>query len=781
MRRKELLVFGALALGLLLSACGRRAAPAPTVTPSPVPSATRPATPTAAPSLPTATPPSAQPPPDIAALDLTWSAFRLAWDPQTVAEIWDFASGDTLEVRDGAYYAVGGDAYDLNVYERPFTPTTQDVFWPDLDLRYARLVREGEWLYAVLEVHGLRPGARPLAGEYGLEMDLDFDGQGDLLLWAQGPWSTTWSMQGVTVYADRNRDVGSQRACRSDAPQRNSDGYETILWKEGQGTLSSGAWARVRLQGAHPTIELAFPVSWVGGSAPRFLWRAWADAHLHDPGLMDYHDAFTRAQAGSPYWSQPPTEAIAQMDSTCYTTFGYAPLGFEPCVCRNTDPWHPLCPAPPTDEALGANCEDLGGGWAQCTTQAEGQTTTRYCHWDSQFCRWDCRGTPLCGGSDDFDSLAQQYWAFLQAIIANAAASEVQMSVDVENYLRLYECEIAAEESVACSELVFEETEDGVLHRVSEDEAGNAPLPTELYCVAIAPPSETNYLLCAEGPDALMWDWIGETIAHQSSGDADLQMPLEYTWHCSWDAAACRYTCGYEQACLDPKTALDVALNSMLEASPDCSYDGQILTCPGMECFITPDGTFVHCAMTSEAGVESMELRYNAHSCAFHRAGGCPLTNFIYEEDEAMCQPLDETGLTLLCDANWEACQQDPANCEGEEWVRCAWEDSECAWYCHSCDIPDTSCFFMQDRVPPWVCPGMGEFDNCTWSEEQCRWSCIGIHLPPPEGEEDECQPADYCREIVRGVYICGEDYSHPHKTCYYDDCVWICDGHPVP
>ncbi len=771
--------WGGLALGLALTLAACRPTPevTPTAAPPQAPSPTVAApTATTAVALPTATVGGLPPPPESPWLDLAQTAFRVLASADmvnTVAEVWDVPTGEVLmEDESGALYTPAGDAYALNVYERPFTPVTQDVFWPDLDIRYARVAREGDWLYALIELHGLRPGDQPLTGEYGLELDLNFDGRGDVLLWARGPWSTTWSTQGVAVYADPNHDVGDARACASDAPNRTGDGYEAVLWRDGQGDLPGAAWVRARLQDGRPTIEFAFPAAWVSREQPMFLWRAWADGQLHDPARMDYHDTFTAEQAGSPYQGRPHVDAIAQADNTCYTAFGYRPLGIEPCLCRSADPLHPLCPAPP--EAPVEGCRDLGGGWMQCTVDDQGQSLNRYCHWDPVLCRWDCRGTPVCFGTDDLSALAAHYQAFIEQLARSAESGHLRAWVQLpDDAMQAYRCHVEDDGRVTCTSTTLQDGQP-----VSE----GPPLPNELFCLEVCAPGLRCEMLCAETPTAEMVEWaLSEAVdiaVHHSEAFAS---PTAARWYCSWNTTLCRYTCGHEQWCVAPKQFLDAIIEDDAEWRGNCTYDGQVYRCgDDLTCLVAADGSFLRCDLAFGDGMEVVEWRYDPRTCTFRKQTLCDFVPLPLQNCERIAED------TWVCDV--VDCTRDPHLCAGmppEEappQMYCHWDGEGCVWVCHGCSNPDDSCFYIEDRTPPWVCPGMGEFDNCVWSEEACRWSCVGIHLPPEEGgEEEACQPADYCWEIVTDVWVCGDGGPPYYKRCEYDGCQWMCDGEPVP
>ena len=65
------------------------------------------------------------------------------------------------------------------------------------------------------------------------------------------------------------------------------------------------------------------------------MWGVWADAGLKDPGMFNYNDRFTYAQAGSPIAGNPyyPIKAIYAVDNTCRAAYGFNPTGDEPLLC----------------------------------------------------------------------------------------------------------------------------------------------------------------------------------------------------------------------------------------------------------------------------------------------------------------------------------------------------------------------------------------------------------------------------------------------------------------
>lgn len=222
-----------------------------------------------------------------------------------------------------------GDYYQMNRLERPFSADEMDYFG-DLDITRVELKFASPWFYATFMLTGdLRE-----AGDiyYGLEFDLDSDGRGDFLIWALLPSGLDWVTDGVQVLEDRNNDVGGLVPLQMEDPNTNLDGYETVIFNAGEGDDPDLAWIR-RDPEVTSQIQIAFKDSFLGSEG--FLWSAWADEGLIDPGLFDYNDQVVLPVAGSPYKDSPeyPLKAVPLVDSTCRSWYGMVPEGDEPGLC----------------------------------------------------------------------------------------------------------------------------------------------------------------------------------------------------------------------------------------------------------------------------------------------------------------------------------------------------------------------------------------------------------------------------------------------------------------
>jgi hypothetical protein len=81
---------------------------------------------------------------------------------------------------------IGGENFTKNLYERPFNGNPMNTYFPDLDITRARLLRDSQWLYVEIRLVGQNPSGG-LPGAYGVEVDLNVDGRGDVLVMAARP------------------------------------------------------------------------------------------------------------------------------------------------------------------------------------------------------------------------------------------------------------------------------------------------------------------------------------------------------------------------------------------------------------------------------------------------------------------------------------------------------------------------------------------------------------------------------------------------------------------
>ncbi|MEN6572186.1 MAG: SdrD B-like domain-containing protein [Anaerolineaceae bacterium] len=224
----------------------------------------------------------------------------------------------------------GGDNFDAGEFERPFNAETMDQYFPDLDIIEAGLRRSGDWIYVTIKLAGMPKGSL-LSESYGVEIDVDADGRGDFLIIASKP-GLMWSVDGVSIWRDANRDVGGGIAVKADG-SKTGDGFELQLFDSGKGFDTDAAWARVN-PNDFSSVQIAFKKTVIDNDKA-FLWNAWAQDSIQ-PSLFDYNDHFTLAEAGSPLPAQSgayPLKKLSKVDNTCRWAAGFSPTGAEPGLC----------------------------------------------------------------------------------------------------------------------------------------------------------------------------------------------------------------------------------------------------------------------------------------------------------------------------------------------------------------------------------------------------------------------------------------------------------------
>lgn len=239
-----------------------------------------------------------------------------------------------------------GDSYRLGTFERPFTADVMD-YYQENDLLEVQISKDDNFYYLVLDIVGPNKDSGILSATHGVEFDTDYDGRGDVLLFAKGSGSAEWTIEGVSVYSDTNNDVGGSRPVVPDTNDGN--GYDQVLFSINDLNDPDAAWQKA----AGDQVYLAVKRSLVGNS--RFYLRAWADSGLADPSKFDYNDAFSEEQAGSATKANAlyPVGQLNLMDSTCWIAYNLEPTGNELGGCYQLKPTQPAptpttVPCPPT-------------------------------------------------------------------------------------------------------------------------------------------------------------------------------------------------------------------------------------------------------------------------------------------------------------------------------------------------------------------------------------------------------------------------------------------------
>jgi hypothetical protein len=232
----------------------------------------------------------------------------------------------------------GCDSWQLNQYERPFNAADQDRYYPDLDILSAALGKSQYWYYVRLEIFDVNRATGRLEGSYGIELDLDLDGRGDVLVMAEilaAEDPGEWSNLGVQAWRDTNNDVGNLLPLKPD-PVRVADGYDRASLDPQ--TLSEQVWVRATL-GKPSFVEIAFSTELIDGD-DGFKWWIWVDEGVSNPSGYDYHDFFAHYEAGDVYEGLPffPSRKIYSVDNTCAEFWGVDPPPGDPSVCESRIP-----------------------------------------------------------------------------------------------------------------------------------------------------------------------------------------------------------------------------------------------------------------------------------------------------------------------------------------------------------------------------------------------------------------------------------------------------------
>jgi len=240
------------------------------------------------------------------------------------AYISDIVSVDSAKEKNAV-----GDSYTWSRVERPFTAETME-YHSYLDIYYVNMQVTDPWIYITFVLIGNLPPEGDI--RYSIELDLDHDGRGDYLVMASLPVDAEWTTDGVQVLEDEDGDIGGIYPLYMEGPLPEQNGYEKIIFKNGDGEDRDLAWVR-RDPKNRNQLQIAFKDSLIGSFG--FLWSAWTDEGLKDPALYDFNDQFSFEEAGSPNKSnyRYPLKAVALVDSTCRSWYGYIPSGSEPGLC----------------------------------------------------------------------------------------------------------------------------------------------------------------------------------------------------------------------------------------------------------------------------------------------------------------------------------------------------------------------------------------------------------------------------------------------------------------
>ncbi len=257
---------------------------------------------------------------------------------------------------------LGGDTYNENFFERPFT--TDMTYLPDVDILKAAIATDVHFLYFTIKLSGVNTVTGDLRANYGIEVDVDKDGRGDYSAWVANPTSTSWTTTGVTILYDSNNDVGGKNPAIGETGW-SGDGYDTTIPDSNPVTV----WARV--SPTDPKVVQFAVYRNLLGEPTQFLWGAWADNGLKNPRQFDYDDFYTLKQAGSGYAenSNYSLKTVNSNDNTCRQPYGFTTNEKIPNMCLY------ISLAAPTQKGPAPICQQFPGSAcpAGCVVNVDGK------------------------------------------------------------------------------------------------------------------------------------------------------------------------------------------------------------------------------------------------------------------------------------------------------------------------------------------------------------------------------------------------------------------------
>ena len=199
------------------------------------------------------------------------------------------------------------DSWDINLLERAVSADLSQ-FYAYLDILSAQAGISNGWLYFNIDLFekGAPDDGVPLT--YYVEIDLDQNGRGDILLSVTdlSPERSNWTVTGVKALQDLTGDVGGITAVRADQSS-NGDGYETLIFDEGNGDDPDLAWARWNPDKVNQ-IEFAIKVNLLNNDL-NFMWWVGAMRGSFNPQAFDLVDSQDSAD-------------FFEIDTTCGLIYG---------------------------------------------------------------------------------------------------------------------------------------------------------------------------------------------------------------------------------------------------------------------------------------------------------------------------------------------------------------------------------------------------------------------------------------------------------------------------
>jgi len=227
--------------------------------------------------------------------------------------------GKTLENPDYVFDNGVCDIWDQNFFERPVTEDLAE-YYPQADIIRVEFGEDENWYYSRVYLFSEGLDQLTLDAVYALEIDLNLDARGDILILISNPAAQNqndWSVSGVQVWLDSNDDIGGPRAVLPDE-NPTGNGYEELVFDSGLGDDPDLAWFRISEE-ENGLLEISFKKSLLNG-VEVFEWWAWASRDDVTTDKFDPVDFYS-------------PDSLFALDNTCGWIYGAGPRNL-PNLCE---------------------------------------------------------------------------------------------------------------------------------------------------------------------------------------------------------------------------------------------------------------------------------------------------------------------------------------------------------------------------------------------------------------------------------------------------------------
>jgi hypothetical protein len=244
--------------------------------------------------------------------------------PQQLA--YDCNTGKYTPIDSPAVVGLGCNRWESNLLEIPHD-AQWDTYFPYLDIIKLQMGEDDTWYFARYFTYASESASHVLSASYGMEIDFEMEGQGDILIFVTDPSAFepgVWYVEGVQVWQDVNEDIGAQTIMYADEDNP-GDGYETLLFDQGLGDDPDFAWARLSTE--YPgVVEFAIKktILELDVQDEVFSWWGWASQEVLQPEVFDYVDTFADGE-------------VFQLENTCRWVYNASPFEL-PNICPYVKP-----------------------------------------------------------------------------------------------------------------------------------------------------------------------------------------------------------------------------------------------------------------------------------------------------------------------------------------------------------------------------------------------------------------------------------------------------------